>query len=202
MKQALFLLPRLHLSIQEEKSLNDRPLLQRSFSLSLANCDLSWEKINRIHNGPKSIFAFEYSNLLSSQYRMQGWLSDGYSTKNGSSSIAHYSTPYHYTPFGIGVKHTVPLTEKINLNIGAGALVSMLRIRSNSPLIEQVVIRWDCGTIIKTQLEYTLATDFFIGLFADCVYQQFRMKYNPEQSGNQVIDFNGAHYGIPFGWRW
>jgi hypothetical protein len=177
-------------------------LAKHSFELRLANVDAKWERLNRVHDGSKQYFSIEYSSVISQHYRMHSWLSWGYSTKNGKSTVAGYSSRYHYMPLGLGIKHTVPLTPKLDLCLGVGALLSFLKIRSNTEYVDSPICRWAQGAIFKAELQYKISSSTFIGGFIDMIDQRFTMKTDPEQGDSNVIDFNSTNYGIMLGWTW
>lgn len=166
---------------------------ENTFQFRIANVDCEWKKLNKVHNGAKQYFEIDHSHLFLKEYSMAYWISGGYSTKKGKSTARNHSTRYHYMPFGLGIKHTIALTPKLDLSLGGGGLVSFLKIRSNTEYVDSPICRWGTGAIFKAELSFKLSPTTFIGVYTSTYDQRFKIKIAEDLETS--VNLSGSDYG-------
>lgn len=129
--------------------------------------------VRQIYGNGIADLAFEGSKRISNHVHFWGavdWLS-----KEGCSLCCSEKKPTSllFVPISIGLNFMYPVTDYANVYIGAGPVVSYVRMHDKYPYVQQFVKDWNLGGVFKigTHLEWRrVCLDFFI----DYLSQRFK----------------------------
>lgn len=126
------------------------------------------------------------------------WASVGYLQQIGHTPIYHTRTQVQLAPIGFGLKFLYDF-KPLSVYAGAGALISYLRMKDDSPYVIPSSSKWSWGGIGKVGLLFFPIKHFSVDLFADYSYMKFDFHKGERKVIRRDVDFSGWSFGGALG---
>lgn len=146
-------------------------------------------------------FEYAYSvlkNVLNGCDELVLWQNTGWSSQSGESIGFGYYTKLNLLPISLGLSYKFYLGKGVDFYLGVGPAYSFLWIHNYDGFISTYFHSSQFGLRTKTGFTYTFFTNYFIDVFGDYYYTQFKqMDNDPIQNVN--TNFSGFFVGGGFG---
>lgn len=177
-----------------------QPLQAYKYSVDfrMANAQINWERFNHIFPASKIESSIEFGAVLPKLVRTELWISAGRMRKYGKTTGLEEGIQVTSYPFGIGVKHFVPITKNLEVYLGGGALATHLKITCENIDVDSPIHHWGAGAVLKTGFRLNISRGFYLGGFADLTQHKVRVRATEDQPG-KPIRLSGWRLGFDIG---
>jgi hypothetical protein len=127
-----------------------------------------------------------------------GWTSGSYLSKVGHSIGDHSRTRVKLIPLGIGLKFMYTV-DCIDFYAGVGGLGTYFHTNDQSPFVIRSTTKWAAGGIGKLGLFIRPTKVFFIDIFGDYSYMNFKF-HSSKKVVRHNVNFSGWSVGGGIGW--